>query len=104
MARAGGRVGCPGGSRAGRGRGRRDARGPPRFRADWVSYEEDITKEDQLVLAAPQTSGGLLIAAREESAGMMLDSMIRAGVKDAAIIGRFESGEPGRIRVSRSVD
>src|SRR6185503_1333426 len=75
-----------------------------RFLADWVSYEEDITKEDQLVLADAQTSGGLLVAVREDRASVMLDSLIRAGVKDAAIIGRLESGEPGRIRVSRSAD
>lgn len=73
-----------------------------RFLADWVSYEEEITKEEQLVLADAQTSGGLLIAVPEERASLMLDSLISAGVNDAAIIGRFESGEPGRMRVSRS--
>jgi selenide,water dikinase len=73
-----------------------------RFLADWVSYDEDITKEDQLVLADAQTSGGLLVAVPEDRANLMLDSLIRAGVKDAAIVGRFEAGEPGRICVSRT--
>lgn len=73
-----------------------------RFLADWVSYEDDITKEDQLVLADAQTSGGLLVAVAAERANRMLDSLIRAGVKDSAIVGRFESGEPGRILVSRN--
>lgn len=75
-----------------------------RFLADWVSYDEGVTKEDELVLADAQTSGGLLVAVPEDRAGLMLDSLIRAGVKDAAVVGRFESGEPGRIRVSRSAE
>jgi selenide,water dikinase len=72
-----------------------------RFLADWVTYDEDITKEDQLVLCDAQTSGGLLVAVKEERANVLLDSLIEAGVKDAKIIGRIEAGEPGRIAVSR---
>lgn len=73
-----------------------------RFLADWVSYDEDIVKEDQLVLADAQTSGGLLVAVSEDKASAMLTSLHKAGVKDAAIVGRIESGEPGRIAVSRA--
>jgi selenide,water dikinase len=72
-----------------------------RFLVDWVSYAEDITKEDQLVLADAQTSGGLLIAVPRERAEMLRDALVRAGVKEAAIVGSFTEGEPGRIRVSR---
>jgi selenide, water dikinase len=73
-----------------------------RFLADWVNYEDDISKEDQLTLADAQTSGGLLIVTPEERASLMIDSLTRAGVADAAIIGRFASGDAGRIHVSRA--
>jgi len=66
-----------------------------------VSYAEGITKADQLVLADAQTSGGLLIAVPRERAEMLRDALVRAGVKEAAIVGSFTEGEPGRIRVSR---
>lgn len=72
-----------------------------RFLADWVSYAEDISKEDQLVLADAQTSGGLLIAVPHERAVGMREALVRAGVKEAAIVGRLTTGEPGRINVSR---
>jgi selenide,water dikinase len=75
-----------------------------RFLADWVTYEEGLDKEEQLVLADAQTSGGLLAAVSPGRAGEMLDALHRAGVKDAAMIGCIDAGEPGRISVSRSRD
>ncbi|HXG95271.1 MAG TPA: selenide, water dikinase SelD [Blastocatellia bacterium] len=73
-----------------------------RFLADWVTYEDDIGKEEQLMLCDAQTSGGLLVAVPSEKADAMIETLIRAGVKDSSIVGRIESGEPGRITVSRS--
>ena len=73
-----------------------------RFLADWVSYDASIGKEEQLILADAQTSGGLLVAVSAENAGPMLDSLGNGGVKAAAVIGRIEAGEPGRIQVDRS--
>jgi selenide,water dikinase len=75
-----------------------------RFLADWVTYEEDLDKEEQLVLADAQTSGGLLAAVSPGRAGEMLDALHQAGVKDATIIGHIAAGEPGRIYASRSKD
>jgi selenide,water dikinase len=72
-----------------------------RFLADWVSYEENIDKEEQLILADAQTSGGLLVAVSSEGVERMLDALGKAGLKQAAVIGRLEAGEPGHIRVSR---
>ncbi len=73
-----------------------------RFLADWVSYAGDITKEDELILADAQTSGGLLVAVAADRADLMIRSLKRAGVNEACVIGRFEAGEPGRISVTRS--
>lgn len=75
-----------------------------RFLVDWVRYEEGITKEDELILADAQTSGGLLIAVSAERAELMVETLVRAGVKDAAVIGRIESGSAGRITVARSAE
>jgi selenide, water dikinase len=73
-----------------------------RFLADWVTYEESLSREEQLILADAQTSGGLLVAVSEESAEGMLDAFASVGVKSAAVVGCLEAGEPGRITVSRS--
>ncbi len=72
-----------------------------RFLADWVTYEEGVDKEEQLVLADAQTSGGLLIAVDPGVAEATLRSLVSAGIRDAAIIGQMESGEAGRIIVTR---
>jgi selenide,water dikinase len=71
-----------------------------RFLSDWVTYEPGITKEDELVLCDAQTSGGLLVAVPVSKSEEALAALLEAGVRDSAIIGRFEAGEPGRIIVS----
>jgi selenide, water dikinase len=73
-----------------------------RFLADWVSYEENLGKEEQLILTDAQTSGGLLAAVSEPRAEELLVALAEAGVKAASVIGRINAGEPGRIAVSRS--
>jgi selenide,water dikinase len=73
-----------------------------RFLADWVTYEDEIGKEEQLVLCDAQTSGGLLVAVSEEKSGDTIDALARAGVKESAVIGRIEAGEPPRIKVTRA--
>ena len=73
-----------------------------RFLADWVEYDADISKEDQLVLCDAQTSGGLLAAVAADQADAVLDALNSAGVANATIIGMIESGTPSRIHVTRS--
>jgi len=75
-----------------------------RFLADWVSYEDDINKEEQLVLCDAQTSGGLLVAVGQDKADRTLAALEDAGVRGSAIVGRIESGEPPRITVTRRKD
>lgn len=73
------------------------------FLADWVTYEDGISKEEQLILSDAQTSGGLLIAVARSKADVLLDSLSRAGVANCAEIGRVEAGQPGWMTVTRSV-
>jgi selenide, water dikinase len=73
-----------------------------RFLNDWVTYGADLSKEEQLLLCDAQTSGGLLAAIRQEDAEGVLNSLRKAGVKDAAIVGQIEEGSPSRIYVSRN--
>jgi selenide,water dikinase len=73
-----------------------------KFLADWVRYDGEITKEEQLVLCDAQTSGGLLVAAHADNAQAIITTLHRAGVKQAHLIGRLEVGEPGRITVTRT--
>lgn len=72
-----------------------------RFLADWVTFDADLVKEEQLILADAQTSGGLLVAISAERTGKLLASLHDAGIQSAAIIGCLDADEPGRIRVSR---
>jgi selenide,water dikinase len=71
-----------------------------RFLADWVTYEADVTKEDQLILCDAQTSGGLLAAVAPDKAEELVSALRARGMTDAAIIGQIDA-TPGRIVVSR---
>jgi selenide,water dikinase len=74
-----------------------------RFLADWVSYANDVTKEEQLLLCDAQTSGGLLAAVASQRAEALLSRLRSRGVTDAAVVGRIGSANPGRISVVRAV-
>jgi selenide,water dikinase len=71
-----------------------------RFLADWVSYDADVTKPDQLLLCDAQTSGGLLAAVPADKADGLVKALRARNLSDAAVIGSIEAG-PSRIRVSR---
>ena len=73
-----------------------------KFLADWVSYADDVTKEEQLILCDAQTSGGLLAAVAPDQAEAVVASLRARGVAEAVAIGRIESANPGRIAVSRT--
>ncbi len=72
-----------------------------RFLADWVSYDADVTKEDQLLLCDAQTSGGLLAAVAPDKAEELVSRLRARIVPDAAIIGQIDA-HVARIAVSRS--
>ena len=73
-----------------------------RFLADWVTYANDVSKEDQLVLCDAQTSGGLLVSIAPDQAESLLSSLRANGVQHATMIGTIESATPPRIFVDRS--
>jgi len=71
-----------------------------KFLADWVTYDDSLSKEQQLLLCDAQTSGGLLACVASHQADAVLHDLRRAGVRWAAAIGSIEPGEPGKIFVS----
>lgn len=73
-----------------------------RYLADHVTYADDLTKEDQLVLCDAQTSGGLLGAVPPERAEETVRQLRERGLAAATIIGEIDTGPAGRIFASRS--
>lgn len=72
-----------------------------KFLADWVNYDADVTKPEQLLLCDAQTSGGLLAAVPPDRAESLLQALHSRGIEQAAVIGQMEAGMPSRITVSR---
>jgi selenide,water dikinase len=72
-----------------------------RFLSDWVSYDADVSKEDQLILCDAQTSGGLLAAVAADKAEKLVSALRAHNMADAAIIGTFDANA-ARIAVSGS--
>jgi selenide,water dikinase len=70
-----------------------------RFLNDWVSWGPQVTKEEQLLLADAQTSGGLLVALPRADAPALVAALERLGTPCAAVIGEIVEGPAGRIEV-----
>ncbi|MFO1094344.1 MAG: hypothetical protein U0992_13725 [Planctomycetaceae bacterium] len=49
-----------------------------RFLADWVTYDADVTEQEQLLLCDAQTSGGLLAAVAPDEADATLEAWRKA--------------------------
>jgi selenide,water dikinase len=73
-----------------------------KFLADWVTYAEDLTQEQQLLLCDAQTSGGLLAAVPPSDAEKIVSTLREHGVTDAVAIGRIDAANPGRIFVTKN--
>jgi selenide,water dikinase len=71
-----------------------------RFLNDWVTYEDGISKEEQLLLCDAQTSGGLLACLSRDDADSLVRALHHAGAKMAAVVGQIDEGPPGKISVS----
>jgi selenide, water dikinase len=72
---------------------------------NWQGYQHDISAQgfqewEQLLLADPQTSGGLLLAVKAEQAADILTQIHQAGYAQAAVIGSCVKGIPG-IQLTR---
>jgi selenide,water dikinase len=72
-----------------------------RFLADWVTWGEGVAKEEQLLLADAQTSGGLLMAVPPGRADDLVAALIARGTPAAAIVGEVVEGPAGRMEVVR---
>ncbi len=72
-----------------------------RFLADWVTWGEGVSKEEQLLLADAQTSGGLLMAVPPGKADDLVAALIARGTPAAAIVGEIVEGPAGRMEVVR---
>ena len=70
------------------------------FAKPHTTFDDGVDEMDRVILADAQTSGGLLLSLPEEKAGALVAGLTARGTLAAAIIGRFRSGEPGRIHVS----
>ncbi|MFO0910854.1 MAG: selenide, water dikinase SelD [Isosphaeraceae bacterium] len=66
---------------------------------DNVTFSPALSENDQLLLCDAQTSGGLLAAIPSAEAEAALQQLHAAGLTHAAVVGRLEAGEAGRIHV-----
>ncbi len=73
-----------------------------RFLAGHVSFEDDVSKEERLLLADAQTSGGLLIAIAEDRLPVLLAALGARAAPSASVVGEITEREPARIRVVRT--
>ena len=62
--------------------------------ANAVALHESVDDVARDILTDPQTSGGLLVASAPDAIDAVLDAFRREGFEHAAVIGRFERGEP----------
>lgn len=69
------------------------------FRECMVHFSSSVDPVFQDVLFDPQTSGGLLIGARKESAEELCAELQQNGMREAAIVGEVVSEPNGRIVV-----
>jgi selenide, water dikinase len=73
-----------------------------RFLSSWVSYDPEITENDQLLLCDAQTSGGLLAALPQDRAEYVVRELQQDGISAAALVGSIQEGAPGRIHVYKT--
>ena len=71
-----------------------------RFLEDWVDYDPAVGKDEQLLLADAQTSGGMLIAVPRARLDALLDALGRHETPVRAVVGEVFEGPAGRIRVA----
>jgi len=65
--------------------------------ADVTSWQEGLSEADRLLLADAQTSGGLLIAVREDRTDRLLGRLRELGTPAAAVVGEITG--PSGIRI-----
>jgi len=71
-----------------------------KFVGDKVDWDDNISKEKQLILADAQTSGGLLISCPEAMKETLLETLKSKGVEESRIIGQIIEDKKCRIKVT----
>jgi len=69
------------------------------FYSSTVVIEKQVPSHIQDILFDPQTSGGLLISVTSSKANRLLEKLLDAGVKDAALIGEVIGRPKGTVTV-----
>jgi selenide,water dikinase len=67
------------------------------FAAQYVEVKEDVSADVEIALYDPQTSGGFLIAVKEDHAEEFVKKLKGKGSDSAAIIGRVIAKSEGKI-------
>ena len=70
------------------------------YTAPHVRYDDRVSAVRRLILNDAQTSGGLLIAVAAERADSLMAAMRRAGIAQAAIVGRVGSQRGGEALIT----
>ena len=70
-----------------------------RYLQDFVRFDVDVSKTEQLLLCDAQTSGGLLLAVAPHLENDLLEVLRAEGTLASAVIGELVTGEPGTISV-----
>jgi selenide,water dikinase len=65
-----------------------------------VDFAPDVSEEVRIVLFDAITSGGLLLAVPEEHVDLLIERLKVYKTPAAAVVGRIQKGEPGKIAVS----
>lgn len=67
------------------------------YAAQYAEVEEGVSEEVEIALYDPQTSGGLLIALREDRAEALASQLRKKGADAATVIGRIVAESEGKI-------
>ena len=68
--------------------------------SDSVTWDQDLTQEQRLLMCDAQTSGGLLISVPQERLSLLLSELEAAGVATRAVVGEISESNPGQIHAS----
>ncbi len=70
------------------------------FYGKYVKFYRKPDDFTDAIIYDPQTSGGLLISVASSDASKLLNKLIKAGYKDASIIGNIVSDFPGNVLIN----
>jgi selenide,water dikinase len=72
------------------------------YAAQFVEVEEGVSEEVEIALYDPQTSGGFLIAVKEEHAEILVTKLREKGSNSTAIIGKIIAKSEGKIILTKN--